>query len=87
VNGANCPMPTTRVATAHGPRDRKRHAAELIAQVPAVIVDRNSVAKRRLQPRQLRLIQNHIVAIGLRIIVRIAVQRRAYDVQAIVSLE
>ena len=56
-----------------------------IAEVPTVVVDRDALAERRFQPRKLRRVQNEIIAIGLRIVVRIAAQRVADDVESVVG--
>ena len=55
-----------------------------IAQVAAVIVNHDAGTQRGLQPRQFGLVENQVVAVGLRVVVRIVAQRVADDVQVTV---
>ena len=51
----------------------------------AVIVNRNLAAHRVLQPFQFRLIEYQIVAVGLRVVVRIVAQRITDQIEAIIG--
>ena len=51
--------------------------------MPAVIVDGNARTERLLEPGELGLVEDQIVAIGLRVVIRVASQRLPDDVEPI----
>src|SRR5208283_4993320 len=54
-----------------------------VAEMPAMIIDRNSRAQGALQPGELLLVENEIIAVGLRVVVRVVAQRGADEVETV----
>src|SRR4029077_10381509 len=58
-----------------------------IAEVTAVRVDHDSGTQAGAQPLELTLIQDEIVGVGLRVVIRIGLQRGADQVQAAAGIQ
>src|SRR6202035_2274650 len=76
--------------TLPAPRKHVEHVGNLlalthIAQMTAVIVDGDSRPHGSFQPGELRFVENQVVAVGLRVVVRIAAQRLGDDIEPVVG--